>query len=103
MTIEHLRCYDSVAFRIFLMDERQKDLDRRSPTTDAASTRTNIDEDYDGWLIAQASALRACRYPSLDWDGLAEELEDMAALRRDSLQSNLTVLLGHMLKLAFET
>jgi hypothetical protein len=61
----------------------------------------NADDDFDGWLLEQASALRQRRHSSLSWDRLAEELEDMAALRRDALRSNLTVLLTHLLKLAY--
>lgn len=63
----------------------------------------NIAEDPQGWLLDQASALRGRRYSKLDWEQLAEELEDMAALRRDALRSYLTVILLHMLKLAYET
>ena len=59
-----------------------------------------IDDDVYGWLLSQASALRARDHFSLDWDNLAEELEEMAALRRDALQSDLEILLLHCLKLA---
>lgn len=62
-----------------------------------------IDDDVYGWLLSQASALRARDHFSLDWDNLAEELEEMAALRRDALQSDLEILLLHCLKLACET
>ena len=60
-------------------------------------------DDFQGWLADQAAALRAHHFSSLDCDQLAEELEDMAALRRNALRSDLTVLLLHMLKLAYET
>ncbi|MBV8053958.1 MAG: DUF29 domain-containing protein [Deltaproteobacteria bacterium] len=61
----------------------------------------NIDDDFDGWLLGQASALRERRYFLLNCDRLAEELEDMAALRRGALRSDLTVLLTHMVKLGY--
>jgi hypothetical protein len=70
---------------------------------EAASTQpeVNIDDDFDGWLLGQASALRERRYFLLNCDRLAEELEDMAALRRGALRSDLTVLLTHLLKLEY--
>ena len=64
-------------------------------------TAANIEDDFDGWLLGQASALRGRRYLLLDCDRLAEELEDMAALRRDALRSDLAVLLMHLLKLEY--
>jgi hypothetical protein len=69
----------------------------------AASTEPapNIDDDFDGWLLGQASALRERRYFLLNCDRLAEELEDMAALRRSALRSDLTVLLTHLLKFGY--
>jgi hypothetical protein len=67
----------------------------------AATVAVNMDDDYDGWLMEQAAALRERRPSSLNWDRLAEEIEDMAALRRDALRSDLTVLLTHLLKLKY--
>jgi hypothetical protein len=70
---------------------------------EAVSTQpaVNIDDDFDGWLLGQASALRERRYVLLNCDRLAEELEDIAALRRSALRSDLTVLLTHLLKLEY--
>ena len=58
-----------------------------------------IDDDFHGWLLAQASALRKRLQSSLDWDNLAEELEAMAAHDRRELMSRLTTLFEHLLKL----
>jgi hypothetical protein len=79
----------------------QQRLQRAELTTQGPSIK--IDDDFQGWLLDQAAALRDRRYPSLDLEHLAEELEDMAALRREALQSNLIVVLVHLLKLAYET
>ncbi len=57
----------------------------------------SIDEDFCGWLIDQASALRERRTYSLDWDNLAEELEAMAAQDRRTLRKQLQRLLAHLL------
>jgi hypothetical protein len=65
--------------------------------------RTNINDDVQGCLLEQASALRQRDADSVDWDNLAEELEDLAARRREALRSDLTIILVHMLKLAYES
>jgi hypothetical protein len=67
----------------------------------SAQPIVNIDDDFDGWLLGQASALRERRYVLLNCDRLAEELEDTAALRRSALRNDLTVLLTHLLKLEY--
>jgi Domain of unknown function DUF29 len=59
----------------------------------------NRADDFHGWLLDQASALRERRHFSLDWDNLAEELEAMAADQRRQIRTQLTKLLLHLLKL----
>jgi hypothetical protein len=67
------------------------------------SCRTiRIDDDFHGWLVEQAGMLRARQDRLLDWDALAEELEEMGRSERDALASNLEVVLLHMLKLGYE-
>jgi Domain of unknown function DUF29 len=61
-----------------------------------------VDEDFYGWLVDQAVALRARQYHLLDGDALAEELDEMGRRERDTLVSDLEVTLRHMLKLAYE-
>jgi Domain of unknown function DUF29 len=48
-----------------------------------------IEEDFHGWLLGQAAALRAQDYEELDWDHLAEELEIMGARERRELNEHL--------------
>lgn len=61
--------------------------------------------DSHAWLSAQAEALRkvAALRPNLpivvDWEGIAEELEALAAAERNALKSRLEVVLEHLLKL----
>jgi hypothetical protein len=74
-----------------------------SSTSGQAVPSVQIDDDLHGWLLEQAAALRDRRWRSLDVEHLAEELEDMAALRREALRSDLIIVLVHMLKLAYET
>jgi Domain of unknown function DUF29 len=61
-----------------------------------------IDEDFHGWLLGQAAALRARDYESLDCDHLAEELEIMGAQERRQMKDRLITLQEHLLKLKFE-
>ena len=53
------------------------------------------------WAHTQACALRERRAEALDWDNLAEEVEDLARRHRDALQSNYEILIEHLLKLAY--
>jgi Domain of unknown function DUF29 len=55
------------------------------------------DDDFNAWLLNQADALRNRHY-TIDWDGLAEELEAMARKDRTELRSRLQNLLSHLLK-----
>jgi hypothetical protein len=52
------------------------------------------------WALKQSRALRERRATALDWDNLAEEVEDLAGRHEDALQSNYEVLLEHLLKIA---
>ena len=61
-----------------------------------------IDQDFHGWLLDQASALRDQRSYSLDWKHLAEELESMAAVERRELRKQLKRLLLHLLKMKYQ-
>lgn len=63
--------------------------------------------DSHAWLLAQAEALRRAaalrvNLPvAIDWEGIAEELEAVAAAQRTELSSRLEVILEHVLKLAY--
>ncbi len=70
---------------------------------ETASHQPARDEDLNAWLLAQARELRAHRPASVDWAGIAEELEEMAASTRHALVSDLVVVLHHLLKLQYET
>jgi hypothetical protein len=53
------------------------------------------------WALEQARALRKHRVAALDWDNLAEEVEDLAGRHADSLKSYCQVLVEHLLKLVY--
>ncbi|MBV8890933.1 MAG: DUF29 domain-containing protein [Acidobacteriaceae bacterium] len=61
-----------------------------------------IEEDFHGWLLDQAAALRARDYEALDWDRLAEEVELMGARERRELNERLKNLLWHLLKFKYQ-
>jgi hypothetical protein len=69
-----------------------------SELVEHARPGVQIEHDYHGWLLDQASALRAHRSISLDWENLAEELEAMAARDRREIKNHLKNLLLHLLK-----
>jgi hypothetical protein len=67
------------------------------------TSSTHIDEDFYGWVLAQASALRARGDLPIDWENVAEELEGMSRSEESSLRSYLERLLIHLLKYAFQS
>lgn len=58
------------------------------------------ERDYYSWAIDQARALRSRKDSQLDWDNLAEEVEDLANRNADGLESQCERLIGHLLKIA---
>ncbi len=60
------------------------------------------DEDYTLWLDATVAKLRSHHYNDVDWDNLIEEIEAMGRRERQSLESNLVVVLLHLLKWQFQ-
>lgn len=65
--------------------------------------RTLYDEDFIAWTKQQAEALRAAARRStnqaLDWEHLAEEVEDLGKSVRHELASQLRRILRHLIKL----
>jgi hypothetical protein len=63
------------------------------------------EEDFIAWTERQAKALReAARHPSnlgLDWEHLAEEIEDLGKSYRRAVLSEATRIVEHLLKLQF--
>jgi hypothetical protein len=55
--------------------------------------------DFYSWAVAQARALRGHRVENLDWENLAEEVEDLANRHADALESQSERLIGHLLKI----
>ena len=58
--------------------------------------------DYLGWIEATAAALKRQDYGAINWENVIEEIEDMGRRERQSLKSNLVILLLHLLKWQFQ-
>jgi hypothetical protein len=56
--------------------------------------------DYYTWTQEQARALRDHRIEEVDWENVAEEIEDLGKSERRALRSRLATLLEHLLKFA---
>ena len=69
-----------------------------SRTFKASSHRSLYERDYYTWALEQAHVLEEKRAQDLDWDNLAEEVEDLARRDVDSLRNQLARLLAHLLK-----
>jgi hypothetical protein len=72
------------------------------PISHRAKLAALYEHDYYTWTGAQAQALRERKGSGLDWDNLAEEVEDLGKAERDRLESHLESLLMHLLKWAYQ-
>jgi len=65
-------------------------------------TRPNLyDSDYQLWLENTINQLRCGDFQAVDWQNLLEELADLGKNNRRALESLLTRLLEHLLKLTY--
>ena len=69
-----------------------------SPVSDSNPRSGLYERDYYSWALNQARALQERRIEELDWENLAEEVEDLARRDAHSLRSQLARLLAHLLK-----
>ncbi len=58
--------------------------------------------DYMQWIETTIEKLRSQDYANVDWENLIEEIEAMGRRDRQSLKSNLIVILLHLLKWEFQ-
>jgi hypothetical protein len=68
----------------------------------ARSPAKLYDRDFYEWTVAQARALRDARPAELDWGNLAEEIESLGKSDKRSIESNLNVVILHLLKWQFQ-
>ena len=67
-----------------------------------ATQKSLYDTDFVRWVESTAAQLRAQDYANVDWANLIEEIEDMSRRERKSLESNLVVVLLHLLKWQYQ-
>ena len=58
--------------------------------------------DYLQWIESNLEKLRQKNYQEVDWENLLEEIEDMEKRERRALESDLIVLLLHLLKWQYQ-
>lgn len=59
-------------------------------------------QDYVAWLDQTVAQMRSQDYSHIDWDNLIEEVVDMSRRERSRLESNLIVILLHLLKWQYQ-
>ncbi len=69
---------------------------------DSTGTGTRYEDDVPAWAIEQAGHLRHGRFDRLDVANLCEEIDDLASRHKDEIESRLTILLVHLLKLSVQ-
>ena len=65
-------------------------------------TDTSYETDLYAWTQAQAAALRAKKWESLDLANLAEEIESLGHEQAHAVESHLAILLMHLLKWRYQ-
>ena len=70
-------------------------------TTNRKDNRTLYERDFHAWTEQQTACLENRDPEELDWSHVAEEIRDMGISQRKALQSHLTVLMIHLLKLRY--
>ncbi|MBV8770716.1 MAG: DUF29 domain-containing protein [Deltaproteobacteria bacterium] len=59
------------------------------------------EKDYYAWITNQVRAMRERRVKDIDWDNVAEEIEDLGKSEKHSVESQLARICEHFLKLAY--
>ncbi len=65
-------------------------------------TKVSREADFPAWVLDQANILRRLKPRGLDWEDLAEQLDEMYSQIKVDLESDLRVILQHLLKLQFQ-
>jgi hypothetical protein len=59
------------------------------------------ERDYYAWIQNQVRALQKHRIDEIDWANVAEEIEDLGKSEKRSVESQITRIVEHLLKLAY--
>lgn len=63
---------------------------------------TDYTDDFYAWTQQQAEILKNQEFERLDWQHIAEEIEDMGRSEKRQLESRLEILIMHLLKWQFQ-
>jgi hypothetical protein len=66
--------------------------------TKAKRTTAGYEQDFHRWALDQAAALEEKRWSEVDWENVAEEIESLGRNNRQALETNLEILIAHLLK-----
>ena len=64
-------------------------------------TKTLYDTDYNLWIIDVAKQIENQNFKSVDWEHLIEEILDLSERKKRKLESLLTRLIEHLLKIKY--
>jgi hypothetical protein len=73
-----------------------------SETNALSRPAVGYENDFYAWTQQQAEQLRSLRPSGFDWANLAEEIEDLGKSQKQRIESNLAIVLLHLLKLAYQ-
>lgn len=59
------------------------------------------EEDFNLWILSTVNQIKEKDFGLVDWENLVEELESLGRSDKRELENRLTVLLEHLLKLAY--
>lgn len=87
-----------------LQTNQAADIARLSDATlsDASELAALYERDYLAWIEATLQRLSQQDYEHLDWDNLVEEIADMGRSEKRRIESNLMIVLVHLLKWQYQ-
>lgn len=75
----------------------------KSMTAEIKTSHKNLYEsDYLRWIETTAQKLKSQDFKNIDWENLIEEIESMGRSERRSFESNLIIVLLHLLKWQYQ-
>ena len=72
------------------------------PITKGPTSQSLYDADFHRWAEEQGRAIREQRLADIDWENVAEEIESLGRSDKRRIESNLNVILLHLLKWQFQ-
>lgn len=80
----------------------KKPIKHKSKKLTVANPKKSYEKDYYKWTLQQADLLKKGKFEKLDVAHLVDEIESLGKSERSKLESFLTILLIHMLKVKYQ-